>query len=76
MANRAVASARLVTGTEETGAGTVAEAADPVSFHARVAAVIVYSAPASAIVRTVATVRDQILVAGGSRCYSRSAAAT
>ncbi len=64
VANRAVASARMVTGTEETRAGTVAEAADPVSFHGRVAAAIVYSAPASAIVRTVATVRDQILVAG------------
>jgi two-component system, OmpR family, sensor kinase len=64
VANRAVASARMVTGTEETRAGTVAEAADPISFHGRVAAVIVYSAPASTIVRTVATVRDQILVAG------------
>jgi len=64
VAGRAVASSRMVTGTEETRAGTVAEAADPVSVHGRVAAVIVYSAPASAIVRTVATVRHQILVAG------------
>ena len=64
VATRAVASSRMVTGTEETRAGTVAEAADPVSFHGRVVAVIVYSAPASAIVRTVATVRHQILVAG------------
>ena len=37
----------------------------PVLFHGRVAAVIVYSSPASDIVRTVATVRHQILVAGG-----------
>ena len=34
-------------------------------FHGRVAAVIVYSSPASGIVRTVSTVRHQILVAGG-----------
>jgi two-component system, OmpR family, sensor kinase len=65
VAGRAVASSRMVTGTEETRAGTVAEAADPVVFHGRVAAVVVYSAPASYIVRTVATFRHQILVAGG-----------
>jgi signal transduction histidine kinase len=65
VARRAVAVSRMVTGTEETRAGTVAEAANPVMFHGRVAAVIVYSAPASDIVRTVATVRHQILVAGG-----------
>jgi signal transduction histidine kinase len=55
----------MTTGTERTRAGTVAEAADPVVLHGRPAAVIVYSAPASDIVRTVATVRHQILVAGG-----------
>ena len=65
VAKQAVAASRMITGTEETGAGTVAEAANPVLFHGRVAAVIVYSAPASDIVRTVATVRHQILVAGG-----------
>ena len=67
VARRAVAARRLLTGTELTGAGTVAEAADPVVYPSpptRVAAVIVYSAPASDIVRTVATVRHQILVAG------------
>jgi two-component system, OmpR family, sensor kinase len=64
VAKRAVATQRMVTGTEETGAGTVAEAAYPVTFQGRVAAVIVYSSPASNIVRTVATVRHQILVAG------------
>jgi signal transduction histidine kinase len=64
VARRAVAARRLVTGTELTGAGTVVEAADPVVYRRRVAAVIVYSAPASDIVRTVATVRHQILVAG------------
>jgi two-component system, OmpR family, sensor kinase len=65
VARQAVASGHMVTGTEDTRAGTVAEAADPVVQHGRPAAVIVYSAPASAIVRTVSTVRHQILVAGG-----------
>ena len=65
VAKRAVAASRMVTGTEETGSGAVAEAAYPVEFHGQVAAVIVYSSPASDIVRAVATVRHQILVAGG-----------
>jgi two-component system, OmpR family, sensor kinase len=64
VARRAVASGHMATGTEMTGVGTVAEAAYPVVYRGRVAAVIVYSAPASDIVRTVATVRHQILVAG------------
>jgi two-component system, OmpR family, sensor kinase len=64
VARQALASGRMTTGTERTRAGTVAEAADPVTFHGRRAAVIVYSAPASGVVRAVATVRHQILVAG------------
>jgi signal transduction histidine kinase len=64
VARQAVASGRMVTGTEHTPAGTVAMAAYPVLLGGRPAAVIVYSAPASAITRTVATVRHQILVAG------------
>jgi two-component system, OmpR family, sensor kinase len=64
-AKRAAASGKIVTGTEETPSGAVAEAAIPISFRGRPAAVAVYSAPASDIVRTVATVRHQILVAGG-----------
>jgi two-component system OmpR family sensor kinase len=64
VARRAVASGHLVTGTAPTRAGTVAEAAYPVVYLGRVAAVIVYSAPSSDIVRTVATVRHQIVVAG------------
>jgi two-component system, OmpR family, sensor kinase len=64
VARQAVASGHIATGTERTGAGTVTEAAYPVVYRGRVAAVIVYSAPASDIVRTVATVRHQILVAG------------
>ncbi len=62
---RAVGSTDVTTGTHATGAGTVAEAAYPIMYRRRVAAVIVYSAPASDIVRTVATVRHEILVAGG-----------
>jgi two-component system, OmpR family, sensor kinase len=65
VARRAAATGRMVTGTERTRAGTVAEAADPVVQDGHPAAVIVYSAPASAIVRTVSSVRHQILVAGG-----------
>jgi signal transduction histidine kinase len=65
VARQAAASGRIVTGTERTRAGTVGEAADPVVFRGRPAAVIVYSAPASDLARTVATVRHQILVAGG-----------
>jgi signal transduction histidine kinase len=61
----AVASARTSTGTERTRAGTVAEAAYPVVLHGHPAAVIVYSAPGSGVVRAVSTVRHQILVAGG-----------
>ncbi|HUA49278.1 MAG TPA: HAMP domain-containing sensor histidine kinase [Solirubrobacteraceae bacterium] len=65
VARQAVASGHMATGTEQTPAGTVAEAAYPVAYRGRVAAVIVYSSPVSDIVRTVATVRHQILVAGG-----------
>ncbi|HEY4825963.1 MAG TPA: HAMP domain-containing sensor histidine kinase [Solirubrobacteraceae bacterium] len=65
VARRGVESGHMATGTQDTRAGTVAEAAYPVVYRGRVAAVIVYSAPASDIVRTVATVRHQIFVAGG-----------
>lgn len=64
VARRAIGSGRMVTGTEQTRAGTVAEAAFPVLLRGRPQAVIVYSAPASDIARTVSTVRHQILVAG------------
>jgi two-component system OmpR family sensor kinase len=66
-ARQAVSSGQMRTGTEQTRAGTVAQAAYPVRLESRpprVAAVIVYSAPASDIARVVATVRHQILVAG------------
>ena len=64
VACRAIASGRLVTGTETDPAGIIAEAALPIRFAGRVAAVIVYSAPVSDIVSTVTTVRHEILVAG------------
>jgi two-component system OmpR family sensor kinase len=63
-AYRAARTGRLVTGTVSSRSGIVAEAADPVAYGHRVAAVIIYSAPVSDIVRTVSTVRHEILVAG------------
>jgi signal transduction histidine kinase len=65
VARQAVSTGQMTTGTQRTRSGTVAEAADPVAFDGRTAAVIVYSAPASGVVRAVTTVRHQILVAGG-----------
>jgi signal transduction histidine kinase len=64
VALRAIATGRFTTGTEGTSAGTVAEAADPISLGGQVQAVIVYSAEVSDIVHNVATVRREILVAG------------
>ncbi|HEX4012022.1 MAG TPA: ATP-binding protein [Solirubrobacteraceae bacterium] len=64
-AYRAVTERQLVTGTEESAAGTVAEAANPVFYQRQVGWVIVYSAPLADVMRTVSTVRHEILVAGG-----------
>jgi signal transduction histidine kinase len=65
IAHRAVAQRRLVTGVEGSGPGAVAVAARPVSyFRGAVGWVIVYSAPLADVVRTVSTVRHEILVAG------------
>jgi two-component system, OmpR family, sensor kinase len=64
VAARAATTGRASTGTESAVGGTVAEAAVPVTYRGRVAAAIVYSAPVSDIVRSVAVVRHQILVAG------------
>jgi two-component system, OmpR family, sensor kinase len=61
----AVQSGKLTTGTESGAAGSVAEAAIPVSYLGSVGAVIVYSAPMSDIVHNVAIVRHEIAVAGG-----------
>jgi two-component system OmpR family sensor kinase len=65
VAYRAARSGRPTTGTEQSPTGAVAESALPVSFEGRVVRVIVYSAPVSDIVSNVATVRHEILVAGG-----------
>ena len=64
-AYRAATTGRLSTGTESSGSGEIAEAAHPVSYDSGVARVIVYSAPVADIVRNVAIVRHEILVAGG-----------
>jgi signal transduction histidine kinase len=65
VARRAIVRQELTTGTERTRSGTTAEAALPVRYAGRVAAVIVFSAPVSDIVRAGTTVRHEILVAGG-----------
>ena len=64
-AYQSVTSGRLVTGTERTSAGTIAQAAYPIFYQGRVARVIIYSSPVSDVVRNVAVVRHEILVAGG-----------
>jgi two-component system, OmpR family, sensor kinase len=65
VAYRAIATRKWVSGTETGRDGLTAEVAVPIVYQGRVAAVIVYSAPVSDIVRTVTTVRHEILVAGG-----------
>jgi two-component system, OmpR family, sensor kinase len=65
VAARAATTGERETGIEMTGDATVAEAAYPVRYQGRVGAVIVYSDPVSDIVRSVAVVRHEILVAGG-----------
>jgi two-component system OmpR family sensor kinase len=66
IAFRAVSEHRLVTGVEPANGGAVAEAARPVLYsHGVVGWVIVYSAPLADVMRTVSTVRHEILVAGG-----------
>jgi signal transduction histidine kinase len=64
---RAALTDRVVTGTRTTSSGMVADAALPVTYaRGAVGWVIVYSAPVADIVRTVATVRHEILVAGAA----------
>jgi signal transduction histidine kinase len=65
VAARAFRSGTPEAGTESTRAGTVAEAAYPVSYQGRVVRVIVYSDPVSDVVLNVTLVRHEILVAGG-----------
>jgi two-component system OmpR family sensor kinase len=65
IASHAITTGQIATGTESGGVGIVAEAAYPLRYQGRIAAVIVYSAGVSDIVRNVAIVRHEILVAGG-----------
>jgi signal transduction histidine kinase len=64
VARRAITVGHLVTGSETTSTGMTAEAALPIIYSGRTAAVIAYSAPVSDIFRAVTTVRHEILVAG------------
>ncbi len=65
VAQRAVRTATLTTGTVLNAAFPVAQAAYPVLFDGQVAKVIIYSAGVADIVSSVAIVRDEILEAGG-----------
>lgn len=65
VAYRAASTGRMATGVESAPGGLVAEAAYPVFYRGHVGAVIVYSSPVGDIVRNVAIVRHEILVAGG-----------
>jgi two-component system, OmpR family, sensor kinase len=65
VAYTAASAGKLATGTATGPSGTVAEAANPILFQGRVVRVIVFSAPVSDVVRNVAIVRHEILVAGG-----------
>jgi signal transduction histidine kinase len=66
IADRAASTGRLITGIETVASGAVAVAASPVFYaHRAVGWVIVYSAPLADVMRTVSTVRHEILVAGG-----------
>ena len=62
---RAIHVRRLATGLEHSAGGPLAEAAVPVLLGGRIVRVIVYSAPVSDVVRNVALIRSDILVAGG-----------
>jgi two-component system, OmpR family, sensor kinase len=65
-AYRAVSTGQIVSGTEPAASGPVAQAAAPVFYSGRLVGwVIVYSAPVADVMRTVSTVRHEILVAGG-----------
>jgi signal transduction histidine kinase len=63
-ARRAIRATLPTTATESSGGQTVAEAAWPVNYQGRVAAVIVFSAPVTDMVATTARVRHEVLVAG------------
>ena len=62
---QAVSTRRIVTGIQNTPNGKLALVAEPVVLSGRVAAVIVFTAPVADVLRTVSTVRHEILIAGG-----------
>jgi two-component system, OmpR family, sensor kinase len=65
LAYRAVVNRRLLSGTTTSASGIIAQAADPIMIdHHQVGWVVVYSAPLADVMRTVSTVRHEILVAG------------
>jgi signal transduction histidine kinase len=65
LANRAASSRQLVKGIENARSGAVAQAAKPILYApGLVGWVVVYSAPLADVMRTVSTVRHEILVAG------------
>jgi signal transduction histidine kinase len=64
VAYKATTTRRISTETEPAGSVGIAEAAYPI-FSNRHAAVLVFSAPVSDVLRSVAVVRHEILVAGG-----------
>jgi signal transduction histidine kinase len=63
LADNATLAGALRSGTESTAAGSFAESADPIPFQGRTD-VLVFSAPVSDVMHSVATVRHEILVAG------------
>jgi signal transduction histidine kinase len=65
VAARAALSNRPATGTEQAPAGTLAEAAYPITYRGRVSDLVVYSSPVSDVLHSVSTIRRQILIAGG-----------
>jgi signal transduction histidine kinase len=56
---------RVTTGTVREAGAVIAEAVEPVVIRRRVVAVIVLTTPVADVLRTVTTVRREILIAGG-----------
>jgi signal transduction histidine kinase len=65
VADEAVARRQVVTSTERSDDGDLAQAAKPLFSEKRVRRVVVFSSPLSDVVDNVAVIRRQIIVAGG-----------
>ena len=65
LALRAVHTRQVTTGTVREQGAVIAEAVNPVTIHHRVVAAIVLTTPVADVLRTVTTVRREILIAGG-----------